>query len=302
MEIDNEFRKRIDKNLFFQRYRDLGIKESLFSDTVGAVGHLQSRITACAYPQLIGRKIIDVQPTKLPSERWPLDSKAVAYRYAEGTATRLSGSKSNYVEINNNITAEGSDQWSKGYIEDYMTLNVIDKIVEKISQALAEDETSSVISLYGCIEDEDLAVGAPVNQGNKMMDWNAVAKLRKAVRDENWHPKILVLNNTQISQLLLDDKFIDIDALPSKETDIEEGTINQILGMKVQSSTLVPNGTAYAIDPLVASKMLLRRDVMVEDWSDIKNGVYGVKATTRFGIGVLRSNAVAKMTNIKTTL
>ena len=31
-------------------------------------------------------------------------------------------------------------------------------------------------------------------------------------------------------------------------------------------------------------------------------GKYGLRATTRFGLGILRSNAVAKMTNIKTTL
>jgi len=31
-------------------------------------------------------------------------------------------------------------------------------------------------------------------------------------------------------------------------------------------------------------------------------GKYGLRATTRFGLGILRSNAVAKMTNIKTAL
>jgi hypothetical protein len=29
---------------------------------------------------------------------------------------------------------------------------------------------------------------------------------------------------------------------------------------------------------------------------------YGLKATTRFGLGILRSNVAAKMTNIKTTM
>jgi len=72
--------------------------------------------------------------------------------------------------------------------------------------------------------------------------------------------------------------------------------------MKVQASTLVPNGTAYAIDTRVAAAMLLRRDVTVEDWEDVKTGEYGVRATTRFGLGVLRSSAVARMTGIKTTL
>ena len=40
----------------------------------------------------------------------------------------------------------------------------------------------------------------------------------------------------------------------------------------------------------------------MEDWSDPREDKYGLKATTRFGLGITRSNAIAKMTNIKTTL
>jgi hypothetical protein len=72
--------------------------------------------------------------------------------------------------------------------------------------------------------------------------------------------------------------------------------------MKVQASTLCTNGVAYAIDTRVAAIMLLRRDVTVEDWQDIKTGEYGVRATTRFGLGVLRSTGVSKMTGIATSL
>ena len=100
----------------------------------------------------------------------------------------------------------------------------------------------------------------------------------------------------------MDNRFIEYDYLPSKGTDLEAGLIREILGMKVESSTLVPNGTAYAIDKDIAGIMLLRRDVMVEDWSDPMANKYGLKATTRFGLDILRSNAIAKMTNIKTTL
>lgn len=42
--------------------------------------------------------------------------------------------------------------------------------------------------------------------------------------------------------------------------------------------------------------MLIRIDVTVEEWSDPLADKYGVKATTRFGLGILRSNAIAKMT------
>jgi hypothetical protein len=36
----------------------------------------------------------------------------------------------------------------------------------------------------------------------------------------------------------------------------------------------------------------------VGDWSDPIANQYGAKAITRFGLGILRSNAIAKMTNI----
>ena len=102
--------------------------------------------------------------------------------------------------------------------------------------------------------------------------------------------------------MLFDDKFIEYEYLPSSEVDLDQGLIRKIVGMKVETSTLVPNGTAYAIDTRVSGMMLIRRDVTVEDWSDPMAGQYGVRATTRFGLGILRSNATAKMTNIKTTL
>ena len=38
---------------------------------------------------------------------------------------------------------------------------------------------------------------------------------------------------------------------------------------------------------------------MVDGWSDAWAEEFGVKATTRFGLGVLRSDAITKMVNIK---
>ena len=43
-------------------------------------------------------------------------------------------------------------------------------------------------------------------------------------------------------------------------------------------------------------------DVTVEDWSEPKAVQYGAKVAIRFSHGILRSNAIAKMTNIKTGL
>jgi hypothetical protein len=122
------------------------------------------------------------------------------------------------------------------------------------------------------------------------------------VRGENRRPNVLILNGTQMGQLLLDDRFLLDEYLPSKGVNIEAGVVRKVFGMRVESSTLVPKGTAYAINTHVAGIMLIRRDVTVEEWSDPLANRYGVKATTRFGLGILRSNAIAKIVNIKTTL
>jgi HK97 family phage major capsid protein len=300
-QIYEKLREKAETHPFFKRYFEVGVKEGLFSDMVGAIGRMHDTLVEAAYPELIGRSIITVRQTTEPLERFPLDEKAVAYLYAEGGATRLSGKKYSTVDIQTNILAEASEEWTREFVED-ATWNVMDNMVEKVGRALGEAETNKILSLYGSIADADLAGGAPINGGGAALTWSGLLKLHNAVRGENWRPNVLVLNETQLHQLLNDDKFIHAQYLPSGETDIERGIITSVLGMKVLASTLVPNGTAYAIDTRVAAVMLLRRDVTVEDWEDPKTGKYGVRATTRFGLGVLRSKAVAKMTNISTTL
>jgi HK97 family phage major capsid protein len=308
MQKDGEFKEHIENlrhkanvHPFLKRYCEIGVREGLFSDAVSAIGRLHDTLVQAAYPEMIGRGIITVRPTTEAMERFPLDEKAVAYRYAEGAATRLSGKKNTTVDVYTNVLAEASEEWTREFLED-ATWNVMDSMVEKVGISLGEEETNRVIALYGAVADADLAGGAPINQGGAAMNWNGLVKLHNAVRAENWRPTVLAVNEVQLHQLLTDDKFIHAQYLPAGQTDLEQGTVTSVLGMRVQASTLVPNGTAYALDTRVASVMLLRRDITVEDWEDIKNGKYGVRATTRFGVGVLRSKAIAKMTNISTSL
>jgi HK97 family phage major capsid protein len=305
---DGEFKEHLETlkhktavHPFLKRYCEVGVREGLFSDTISAIGHMHDTLVQAAYPDMIGRNIITVMPTTEPVERFPLDEKAVAYKYAEGAATRLSGSKNGIADVYTNILAESSEEWTREFLED-ATWNVMNTMVDKVGRALGEEETNRIIGLYTDIADEDLASGDTLDQDDAVMDWEAVVNLHNAVRSENWRPTVLAVNETQLHQLLSDDKFIHAQYLPAGQTDLDQATISNVLGMKVQASTLVPNGTAYAIDTRVASVMLLRRDVTVEDWEDIKNGKYGVRATTRFGIGILRSNAIAKMTGISTEL
>lgn len=308
MQQDSEHRQVYEKlkekaqaHPFFKRYLELGVKEGMFSDMAGAIGRMHDTLVQAAWPELIGRSMINIRPTRELLERFPLDSDAVGYVYAEGGVTRLSGKKLSTVDVQTNILAESSEEWTREFVED-ATWNVMDSMVEKVGRALGIIETQKIIDLYSNIAGSDLAGGAVLNGNSQALSWNGILALHNAVRGENWKPDMLVLHETQLHQLLADEKFINSQYLSSDQTDMERGIITSVLGMKVLVSTLVPNGTAYAIDSRVAAVMLLRRDVTVEDWEDPRTGKYGVRATTRFGLGVLRANAVAKMTNIKTTL
>ncbi|MEM3551377.1 MAG: hypothetical protein QXV01_09845, partial [Candidatus Bathyarchaeia archaeon] len=124
---------------FFKRYCEVGVKEGLFSDMVSAIGRMHDTLVEAAYPELIGRNIINVRTTTEPLERFPLDENAVAYLYAEGGTTRLSGKKHSTVDIQTNILAEASEEWTREFVED-ATCNVMDNMVEKVGRALGEAE------------------------------------------------------------------------------------------------------------------------------------------------------------------
>jgi len=106
MQRDPEFRQLMEElkhkavtHPFLKRYYEVGVKEHMFSDMTGALGRMHDTLVEAANPEMIGREIITVRPTTETMERFPLDEKAVAYRYAEGAFTRLSGKKISTVDV-----------------------------------------------------------------------------------------------------------------------------------------------------------------------------------------------------------
>jgi hypothetical protein len=300
-EAYEDLKRRMDANPFLKRYTELGVREGFFSDSANALGQMHDTVVEAAWPEMIGRNIINVKPTAEALERYPLDGGAVAYLYAESGSVRLSGKKTSTVDVTTNILIESGDDWTREFSED-ATWNVMELIVQNVGRAVGLKETQKILALYSGIAAGDLATGAELAGGGAVMSWAQLLNLHYAVRSSNWRPNRLVLSEMQAHQLLNDDKFVKSVYLPSAATDIEQGIIGTVLDMQVQVSTEVTNGTAYAIDTRVAAVMPVRRDLTVEDWYDAKTGKAGVRATTRVGLGVLRSNAVARMTNIKTTL
>jgi hypothetical protein len=61
MKLNERLLERVGKNPIFVRYAELGVQEGLFSDMVGAVGQMQKTLVRCAYPKLVGRRMISVR-------------------------------------------------------------------------------------------------------------------------------------------------------------------------------------------------------------------------------------------------
>ena len=300
-QVYEELKEKMFHHPFLRRYTEMGIKEGLFSDSVGALGKMHDTLVAAAQPALIGRSIINVLPTTEQMERFPLDTDAVAYRFAEGAATRLSGKKTSTVDVYTDIVADASEEWTKQFAED-ATWNVMNSMVERVGRALGKDETQRILAAYAAVAAGDLAGGAEIAGGGAVLSWALMLGAHNAVEGADFQPTVFFCNTLGKHQLLNDDKFIKSVYLPSESTDIERGSIGNVLGMSVLPSSLVTNTLAYAVDTRIAAVMLLRRDITIEDWYDTKTEKYGVRASTRFGIGILRSTGISRISNIKTTL
>ena len=103
-------------------------------------------------------------------------------------------------------------------------------------------------------------------------------------------------------------EFINSQYLPSSEVELTRGLIGQALTMRLYKSSLVPQDTGqagynqvFAVDKSVAAIMLVRRDITTETYEDPKNGVFGIVASERIGLGVLRTKGVAVMNNLAHT-
>lgn len=96
-------KQKINVHPFLKRYCEVGVQEGFFSDTVSALGKMHDTLVQSSYPEMIGREIITVLPTTETMERFPLEQKTVAYAYAEGASTRLSGQKNRTVDVHTNI-------------------------------------------------------------------------------------------------------------------------------------------------------------------------------------------------------
>jgi len=290
------------KNPWTMSYLKAGLKEGILSDMAGALGAIHDTVVNAAKPNLVGREIIDVRTTSEALERFPRAKKSVAYVASETGTLRIHGERYDTVDVSTNILIKDGAEWSREFAED-AKWNVLNRQLEELGRSLAEKETEKVLALYAAIATADLASGGVLAGGGTAMSWTKTVQLFDAIDNEDFpNADTLVLHVKQANQMMTATEFINNQYLPSGSSELTRGLIGQALTMKIYKTSKATNGVAHTVNKAIAGVMLIRRDVTVEDYQDTKNNVFGLVASERVGLAILRSKAVARMTNIGTTL
>lgn len=290
----NHVLEKAKSNPFISRYQSQLMREGILSDMAGALGRMHDVVIDAAKPALIGREIIWVMPTTETLVRFPRAKLGKAKRTAELSETWIHPEKKDTVDVKADIEIRAGAEWAKKYVED-ANWNVMERQAAEIGRACSDLETERILALYDGISAGNLAGGAEIS-GAGTLNWAGVVSFWNAIKNENFNAKVLAINPTQASDLWQDDKFIHSFYF-GEQVDVLRGVLGQsYLGMKIVVSTKVTNGTVYAIDTDVATVMLLRREILTEPFENPRDDRYGVVASERIGLGVLRSKAVARGT------
>jgi hypothetical protein len=285
--------ERAQANPFTSKYCSYLLKEGITSDIAGALGKMHDVVVEAAVPNLIGRNLVSVMPTKEALERFPKAVKAKAYETAEGSAIWITGEKYQTTDVKADIEIKAGCKYTKRFFED-ASWNVLQRETKEIGRAIAELETSRIYAYLVAN-----AGTTTTGDGDGTFEYAELIKIYNELKKKNYKPSVLALYTDEWSDLWLDDKFIH-QFYWGSEADFNRGVLGQTpMGMKIVESSLCTALTAIAVDlEKPAAVMLVRREIITEPFEDPANDLYGIVASERIGLGVLRSEGILKMTSI----
>jgi len=287
-------------NPWIQQYYKQGMKEGILSNMAGALGKIHDVVVDAARPNLIGRSIIDVRTTDEALERFMKEAESVAYVGSEAGIARLAGARYTNVDIQTNVIIKDSVSWTKEFAED-AKWNVMNRQLEALGRSVGKLETDKIVALYAAIAAGDLAGGAVIAGGAAVLTWAKLVEMWDAVEGADFPCDAMFMHPKQMSQLFTATEFINSQYLPATATALSRGLIGQAITMNLFKSSRCTNGVVHACGKYPAGVLLIRRDITTEPWEDPRAGEFGIVASERIGYGILRSTAVSRGTNFKTT-
>ena len=279
------------RNPFFQMVKTHGIREGLFSSDAAALGFVYATVSNMAQPNTLGRELIEVIPTTEATLRYPkAKTRAKAQKISEKSPLLL-GEKYTYEDIDCDIEIATGEKWTQSFLED-AKWNVMARQVEAIGKGLAYTETQDIIAMYNAITAGTLAGAAEITLTDPIT-WAEFLSLLEAVDNEDFVPRVVAVSPEVFYELFMLTEFINSMYVTS-EKGLKPNVMHIIApnDLTIVKSSLVTK--TLVIDTQTAAAMALRRDAFIRPWEDSRNLEYGVVGSERYGLKVLRANAVAR--------
>ncbi|MCL7387569.1 MAG: hypothetical protein LZ159_02520 [Thaumarchaeota archaeon] len=294
----NELLPKFSANPIFTRISELFPSgyESITSSMLGAIARMHDVVVEAAQPNLIARQLVQVIRTSDPIVRFPKAKRAKAYRSAELAQVWITGEKYEVQDVKADLEIRAAAEWTRKFLED-APWSVLERQAAELGRAVGLLETEEVIGMFMRIPEDELAGGSEViavNDGK--LSYEDVVNARRAVLKEMFHPDCLLVSVSREADLWKDDKFIHSFYF-GETVDKQRGVLGNFLGLEliVDNSGSVPDNKAFVIDRKAAGVLLVRRDLTISSYETMKDEVYGIMASERIGMEILRSKAVARI-------
>jgi len=266
------------------------LQEGLYQDAAAALEAMQHDIMSVVYPRLIARDLLRVVPTVNTSERFYLGKRG--YILANrGHVAEINSKPDTPVDITASIVNTGGESWSEDFVED-VPWNIMNFESEGLAGEFARGENADCITLFNAISTGNLAGGAEVTVTDTNPTWAQILELIGKFGDD--YPDVIALNTVEFLGLFKLDQFVNA-LYKGADTGPRLYSVNHaLLGIKFIGHSQVTK--TLAINTKRAGVMLMRSDMNVMPWEDKAQRKFGVNARERYGMGILRPDAVARGT------
>lgn len=285
-----DFVEKAKSNGLFRRV----MKEYVLSDISGALGIVHDVAIEAAKKMAVGRDLVWVIPVSSPKVRFYLAKRGKAWRISEGPPLQTP-ERFSTVDISVDYEYGYDALFSQSYLED-IPFNVIRRTIEDAAQLLEEQLTSDIVSVYEGISASNLAGGAEISADTSgTLAWADLVEAWTAVKIAGYNANVAMIHPDQIADLWSDDKFIHSFYFGEK-VDVERGVLGETyLGFKIIETDLCTAAKVHLIDMTKAAACLMRRDILTQPYEE--RLTQGVVCTMRYGLGTLRADAVARITD-----
>jgi len=263
------------------------LREAVHSDYAQALGAVHDVVIKAAYPNLIGREIIQVVPVKNSAPRFVRAIKGKAWVVGEAEAPIT---PETYDKVDMTLKeVKSRAEWSATFLED-AEWAVEQRMIAEVGRTISEKELEDIVALYNGITAGDLAGGDELTISSPIT-WANFRTLVSRVEEADFTPNIVALSPAVYNELLDITQFTQT-LYHAPEQAIRQGVVATTMGVTIVRSSKVTK--SLAIDTSCAAVLALRRDLITKPYEDPSKEMYGVLGSERYGLAVLRSKAVAR--------